>query len=214
MNIVDFHTHDLHVRHALISVEPGDFVPQAERCYSVGIHPWRAGEAAQATLEALLEAARHPQVLAVGETGLDSLRGPSLEVQERLMRHHIAVAREVGKPLVIHCVRTSSQVLRLRRECPGEVPWVIHGFRGNEHVAGELLRHGLYLSYGARHNAAALRATPPERLLIETDDSGLPIATVAATVAATLGWPAAQVLTVASRNACRLLFPHPQPAVP
>ena len=123
-------------------------------------------------LERLKEATQHCQVVAIGETGLDSLKGAPLDVQEQVMQAHINIASASGKPLIIHCVRTSQQILRLWRDNPHahNVAWVIHGFRGNENVARQLLEAGFYLSFGAKFNEQALAITPLDHLLVETDD--------------------------------------------
>lgn len=170
--INDFHTHNTSAKQALISVAPTEFKPQQGKVYSAGIHPWHVGEDWQEQMTRLKQVAQHHQVVAIGETGLDSLKGAPLDVQEQVMRAHIDLATTLGKPLVIHCVRTSQQVLRLWRDNPQahHVAWVIHGFRGNENVARELLDAGFYLSYGAKFNPQAVAITPIDRLLVETDD--------------------------------------------
>ena len=88
------------------------------------------------------------------------------------MQAHINIAAAAGKLLIIHCVRTSQQVLRLWRDNPHahNVAWVIHGLRGNENVARELLNAGFYLSFGAKFNEASVASTPLDHLLVETDD--------------------------------------------
>ena len=170
--ITNFHSHDTSAQEALISVDIDDFKPQYGKVYSVGLHPWHIGDDWQQKIEKLKEAAQHQLVVAIGETGLDSLKGASLEVQEQVMQAHINIASASGKPLIIHCVRTSQQVLKLWRDNPEahNVAWVIHGFRGNENVARQLLDAGFYLSYGSKHNAEALAITPIDHLLVETDD--------------------------------------------
>lgn len=170
--ITNFHSHDTSAQEALISVDIDDFKPQYGKVYSVGLHPWHIGDDWQQKIEKLKDAAQHQLVVAIGETGLDSLKGASLEVQEQVMQAHINIASASGKPLIIHCVRTSQQVLKLWRDNPEahNVAWVIHGFRGNENVARQLLDAGFYLSYGSKHNAEALAITPIDHLLVETDD--------------------------------------------
>ena len=114
--------------------------------------------------------ARHPQVLAIGETGMDRLRGPDLEVQQLAFVRHLRLAQVLNKPVVAHCVRTAQDILAARhREGLDHVTLVIHGMRGNEHVARTLLDAGCYLSFGISYNIAALQATPISRLLIESD---------------------------------------------
>ena len=168
--ILDFHTHNQQATDALISVMPEEFDPQPGKFYSVGIHPWHSQEVTPSVLNALETAAQHPQVLAIGETGLDALRGASLEAQMELFRKHIALAEQLGKALIIHMVRTSQQVLKAWHESQRSVPWVIHGMRGNPRVAQPLIDAGFYLSFGSRFNPATVAATPLDRLLIETDD--------------------------------------------
>ena len=170
--ITNFHSHDTGASQALISVNVDDFKPQHGKVYSVGIHPWNITDNWQEKLEKLNEAAQHYQVVAIGETGLDSLKGPSLDVQQQVMQAHINIAAAMGKPLIIHCVRTSQQILKLWHDNPHahNVAWVIHGFRGNENVTRQLLDAGFYLSFGAKYNEQALAITPLDHLLVETDD--------------------------------------------
>ena len=170
--ITNFHSHDNEAQQAIISVDVNDFKPQYGKTYAVGIHPWHIGDDWQQQVARLSEAAQHYLVVAIGETGLDSLRGVPLEIQEQVMQAHIDIAAATGKPLIIHCVRTSQQIIKLWRDNPEahNVAWVIHGFRGNENVARELLDAGFYLSFGIKHNEQALAATPLDYLLVETDD--------------------------------------------
>ena len=203
----DFHTHRLDATGALISVNPCRFVPEPGKWYSVGFHPWDLVEEPGATDFNLLErCASHPQVLAIGETGLDSRRGPDLSLQREVFARHLTLAASVGKPVVVHMVRTSHEILALRRTMGlTAVPLAIHGMRSNERVARQQLDGGCYLSYGMRFNLAALQVTPLDRLLIETDDDELPIEEVAATVAAQLQISADDVIRQTVINAQRLL---------
>ena len=170
--ITNFHSHDTNASQALISVDIEQFNPLPGKVYSVGIHPWHISDDWQEKLEKLNDAAQHHQVVAIGETGLDSLKGTPLDLQMQVMQAHINIAAASGKPLIIHCVRTSQQILQLWRDNPHahDVAWVIHGFRGNENVAQQLLDAGFYLSFGAKFNRQALTITPLDRLLVETDD--------------------------------------------
>lgn len=207
MTVLDFHTHQLQARNAVISVMPAQFHPQPGLLYSVGLHPWHTADADVAEqLQLLEQAASHAQVVAIGETGLDALRGAPLERQAELMRRHIALAEAVGKPLVVHMVRTSQQVLRLWRESGKKVPWVIHGMRANANVARPLIDAGFYLSFGRRFNPATVLATPLHQLLLETDDEPtLSIHTVAQQVAAVLQVSPEALELQAAQNASQLL---------
>ena len=202
MNILDFHTHRTDATAALISVDPRQFNPQHGLWYSVGFHPWDTVQTITPDDIALLEqCARHPQVLAIGETGIDSLRGGDMETQEALFIQHLQLAHLLGKSVVVHSVRTAQQILAARRQAKlTDVPLAIHGFRGNEHVAHTLLDVGCYLSFGARFNPAALLATPLERLLIETDDAPVTIEEVATQIANTLQLTTDTLTTIAAHN--------------
>lgn len=173
--IKDIHTHRTDAREAVISVNPWEFAPVEGLCYSVGIHPWQAARAVEADFDRLAECATSGNVLMIGECGIDKLRGGDLSMQTGVLERHIALSEQVGKPLVLHCVRASNELCRLRRLLRPSMPWIVHGFRGNARVASQLLDAGFYLSYGERFNPEALAATPADRLLAETDESPLPI---------------------------------------
>ena len=180
--MLDAHTHTP-APNAIISVEPGNFSPSEGLFYSVGIHPWSPRPDAHS--EALLRsAAHHPQVVAIGECGIDLLRGTlPLNEQVQLTLLHARLAEEAHKPLVLHCVRAYHLIARLLKEFRPTQPWIIHGFRGNASVAHQLLRFPqVWLSFGEHFNPEALAATPPTRRLAETDCSTLPISTIAARV--------------------------------
>ena len=139
---------------------------------SVGIHPWFLSEMEEdEQWNHLLELVKDKRVIALGEVGLDKLKGPSLEFQKSVFRKEIALSEEMGLPLVIHCVRAFNELLQLRKELKPEQPWIIHGFRGKKEVAEMLLKAGCFLSFGSSFQETALSAVPLNRLFIETDDT-------------------------------------------
>ena len=206
-DIIDFHTHHNSASAALIAVDPRQFYPQQGLCYSVGFHPWNEVDTLTAEdFGRLAECALHPQVLAVGETGMDALRGAPLNIQADVFLQHLQVAASVGKPVVIHSVRTAQEILAVRRKSGlVGVPLAVHGMRSNANVARLWLDAGCYLSFGARFNPAALIATPVDRLLIETDDSDTSIDQVAQLVSGTLGMPTNELIGHVINNVHRLL---------
>lgn len=205
--LTDCHTHRLDAIGALIAVSPHDFDPQPGLRYAVGYHPWHGVEQLTDADYALLEdCARHRQVLAIGETGMDRLRGPSLDIQGRAFVAHLRLAAMLGKPVVVHCVRTAQDILAERRHAGlNGVVMIVHGMRGNQHVARTLLDAGCYLSYGHAFNASAVAITPLDRLLIETDDDDVAISEVAARVGAALGLSPERVTEIASTNLAHCL---------
>ena len=205
--ILDIHTHRLDATAALIAVDPRQFDPQPARWYAVGYHPWHGIDLlTDADYDLLEQCAAHPQVLAIGETGMDTLRGATLDEQGAALARHLQLARRMGLPVIVHNVRATQHILSIRHKAGlDDVVLAIHGMRGNEHVARTLLDAGCYLSFGARFNPAALLATPHDRLLIETDEAPATIHEVAASVAACLHLTAAEVLNIATTNAETLL---------
>lgn len=143
---------------------------------TAGMHPHTASDLdarAGAVIEELLA---NPQVVGVGETGLDFYRMLSpQEDQERALRTHIALSRETGKPLVVHVREAWPTVLQLLDEGSAERV-VMHCFSGDAEIARECAARGYYLSFAGnvtyprnQHLRDAAAAMPLDRLLAETD---------------------------------------------
>lgn len=185
--------------------------PEDEGMYSVGIHPWKAGEVdvSDELVDRLRALAVHERVVAIGECGLDRLRAGFPAEQEALFIPQVRLAEEVGKPLIVHCVRAYGELVRLSKALKVTVPLLVHGYNGNAQIAAELLRQGFYLSLGPallnpRSNAAALvSALALDRLLLETDDSGLCIVSVYEAAANLRGLPLDELKEHMYRNFTR-----------
>lgn len=177
MSFFDYHTHQLDAPagQAIINLPeeallaPDGFSLRPDCFYSVGIHPWWTNQDVTLYLHGLRRWAVHSQVVAIGECGLDALRGAPLSTQEEVFKEHIVLANELNKPLTIHCVRAYDRLLRLHRVMPLHTTWVIHGFRGKPALAQQMLAAGFHLSFGRRYHEESLRITPLERLHRETD---------------------------------------------
>ena len=149
--------------------------------YTYGIHPWFLNEGNEKLLLAAFESyINNPNVIAVGEAGFDKLRGSSLEIQRRVFEKQIAISEEVGKPVVIHCVKAWEELLAAQKKLKPEMPWLIHGFRGNVELAGQLISKGMFLSFWfdfvlRPESAGLLRALPENRVFLETDGADIDI---------------------------------------
>ena len=163
-----------------------EFDPQPGAFYSVGIHPWRL-PASDDVIKLLESIALREDVLMIGECGIDKVRGGDLDEQVRVLRRHVELSEAVYKPLVLHCVKSSNEIIALRKRMRAVQPWVIHGFRSNANVARQLLDAGMFLSFGEHFNAEALKIVPSERLLVETDESTMKICEIARRVAEVRG---------------------------
>jgi len=146
---------------------------------SVGIHPHEADAHADLGASALLEAASHPKVIGIGETGLDYYYDKSdRQVQRDLFRVHIGVARETGLPLIIHTREAEQDTAAMLTEEmeKGAFPALIHCFTASAGFARTVLDLGLTISISGIvtfKNAKDLQdiaaSLPSERILVETD---------------------------------------------
>ncbi len=174
---------------------------------SVGIHPWYLAEPdADRLLKLLEQQLQDDRVVALGEAGLDRLRGCSLDVQISVFRREVALAEEYGLPMVIHCVKAFNELIQQKKELRPRQPWIIHGFRGKEHVALDLLRHDCYLSFGARFQEEAVRAVPLERLFIETDESPESIEEICRRIAKARGVSPEELAEAVNKNVRAVFF--------
>ena len=174
---MNFHTHDLHAPMPSIINMPLEWLrnPDAAELrsdvtYSVGIHPWWTATAEwEDLMRGLNFWAEHPQVVRIGECGLDKLQGASVELQEQVFLMHVSLSERLKKPLTIHCVKSFDRLLALRKQLRPTQRWAIHGFRGKPELAQQLLVAGFDLSFGERYNEATFALCPPERRFRETD---------------------------------------------
>jgi TatD DNase family protein len=152
-------------------------LPGDDHFYSAGIHPWHIGTVDQDKCLKLLEEAAHRRnLLAIGECGLDKAIDTDFAVQEDCFRKQIGIAEKYNKPLIIHCVRSYNELIRIKLETKSTVPWIIHGFQAKLPTLFQLIRHGFYFSVGEKlllnHLKSEIISTiPTYRLFLETDDS-------------------------------------------
>jgi TatD DNase family protein len=197
---------------------------------TVGVHPDNEG-VEEPTVEALCQEARHPKVVAIGETGLDYYRLGDRTVAEMQWQRdrfdvHIEAARQTGLPLVVHTRSASDDTLSMLRAVSGQVGGVFHCFTETMAVARAALDLGFYISFSGIltfKNAADLREVaafvPLDRCLVETDSPYLApvphrgksnrpawVAHVAAELARLQGRSVEEVAEATTRNVERL-FP-------
>lgn len=149
--------------------------------YSAGLHPWHISE--NDTDKCLLEiekAGIDKRMIAVGECGLDRLITTDFEIQQSVFRKQVDIAEKLQKPLIIHCVRAFNELIVIKKQCQSNLPWIIHGFTGNQEITKSLIRQGFYFSVGEPmlkdpRKYDAFREIPMERLFLETDDRNISI---------------------------------------
>jgi TatD DNase family protein len=145
---------------------------------TVGVHPHDAKHLDETLCEAIRHAAADPLVVAIGETGLDLHYDHSPRpAQEDAFRKQIAIAKELGKPLVIHTRSAPNETLQiLREEQARDVGGIIHCFSEDAPFAASALDLGFVSSFSGivTFNRAlgvqeAARKQPADAILLETD---------------------------------------------
>ena len=143
-------------------------------CY--GLHPYMAEQHQDSDIEKLDRWLSNNDCIAIGECGLDYRKDQAdRQVQLRYFNAQIELASATGKPVVVHAVRATEDVIRSIRKHPG-LSGMVHSFSGSYEQALQLIDMGFYISFGGNithENATRLRKTastlPLEAILLETD---------------------------------------------
>ena len=145
---------------------------------AVGVHPHDATEIGAESLTRLRSMLAHPKVVALGEIGLDFFRDRSpRDIQRSAFRKQIQLAKEVGKPIIVHDRDAHDEVIQiLREENAAEVGGVLHCFSGDLTMAEQCLELGFYLSFTGtitypknQEIREVIKSIPADRMLVETD---------------------------------------------
>ena len=116
--------------------------------FSAGIHPWHIASTDPMSLTSQLSRiAESPQLLAIGECGLDKLTDTPIDIQITIFKQQIEIAENSKKPMIIHCVKAFNELIKLRKETAARQEWIIHGFRQNIVWEGT----GYYPAHGQYH---------------------------------------------------------------
>ncbi len=146
---------------------------------TVGVHPHEAEAEGQKTADQLIELAKHPKVIGIGETGLDYFYEHSpRQAQASSFRAHIAAARETGLPLIVHTRDADDETAAILAEAVGQgrLTGVLHCFSSSRQLAEKAVDLGFYISLSgiltfkkALELRDIARDVPTDRLLVETD---------------------------------------------
>ncbi|MBD8346752.1 MULTISPECIES: TatD family hydrolase [unclassified Dysgonomonas] len=201
MDLYDIHTHDAPSPNSdddeslrrnisyIVNVYPLGFEYAKDNenypWFSCGVHPWYS-EDAEPQLKFLKEIAGDPRIVAIGEAGLDKLKGPDLKIQQPIFEQQVQLSEQLQKPLIIHCVKAWEELLHIKKLYKPRQPWIIHGYKGKVELAKQLLSHGFLLSINERFNDDAIREIPLDRLFCETDISETSIEDIYSEVAKAL----------------------------
>jgi TatD DNase family protein len=185
MEFYDLHTHQIFLEEdddpyhsCIFDVYPLEFEVAKDsyqrHAFSCGIHPWYSEES-DTQMAYLNEIASNPRIVAIGETGLDKLKGPSFEVQIPVFKKHIDLSEKLGKPVIIHCVKAWDEIVRIKKETKPTQPWIIHGYRGKPELTKRLLQENFLFSIGDQINVDSLQLIPLDSMFCETDEDEMSI---------------------------------------
>ena len=143
---------------------------------SVGSHPDSADEVNEEVIEAYCRMAQHPKVMAIGEIGLDYYYETiPREVQQKAFRMQMALAKELGMPVIVHERNAHDDGMRIVKEFKG-VTGVFHCYSGSAEMARQLVDMGWYIGFtgvltfkNARKAVETAERIPLERIVLETD---------------------------------------------
>ena len=182
--LLDIHTHNIPATElqAIVSCSmPGieQANDTAQQYRSLSVHPWYLSASNMYSQLEWVEAnATDAMVLAIGEAGLDKCCDTPMEIQMEAFRKAVAISEKYRKPLIIHSVKTSNEIIGIKKELKPVQPWIMHGFRGKPELMNMCLKHGIYISMGEKYNTITMREVPMDKLMVETDESTTSIHTL------------------------------------
>lgn len=176
---VDIHTHSAKPQDDLLQILNLDLnQPCPEQGYfSYGIHPWALNSAdfqENKSLQLLKERLQSPNVIALGEAGLDKFHA-DFERQVKVFERQIALSENLKKPMILHDAKSHNEIVALRKKHRAKQPWIVHGFNSTSQDAAQLTRQGIFLSVGEsllhpdRKIYNALKTIDLNYLFFETD---------------------------------------------
>lgn len=138
--------------------------------FSIGIHPWDVGsDISMSDFEKWIQ---HKNCLAIGECGLDKLKGPDLDIQKTKLIEQLDLALKYNKPVIIHCVKAFDELIDICSPFQSKIPLMIHGFNKSEELAIQLMNQGFCISFNHtifKKQNFDFGAIPFSKLFLETD---------------------------------------------
>ncbi|NOY14494.1 MAG: TatD family hydrolase [Deltaproteobacteria bacterium] len=193
---------------ALAQQQPGVFA-------APGLHPVFAEQWSAAAERQLRELSSEPQVVAIGEIGLDAVAGPPLAEQEQVLREQLQIALDAGLPVLLHNRKATGRLLDILRELDigRQLGGIWHGFSGSLSLAQQLVQLGFKIGVGpillcetARKLPQAVVELPAAALVLETDlpdmaEQPETLVAVAQKVAELRGWSLEETARITTENA-------------
>ncbi len=210
MNIINLHTHIKLAGNQLGLVNHTiqlHFQATPGQLYSIGIHPWDAMDNNESKyLELIENMTALPQVLAIGECGIDRSIETGIDTQLPIFLKQIEIAEKHGLPLIIHAVRSYADLMQIKKERKAPIPWILHGYNGNIETTKQLVNQNFFFSFGAsllknqEKLNLALQQVPINQLFFETDESTESIESIYIFAASILGLKPEKLQSIILQN--------------
>lgn len=172
---------------------------------SIGLHPWHINTSEESWTQ-IEKLAQEPLTLAIGECGIDKKITTSIDIQQQLFIKHIELSESTQKPLIIHMVGSTPEIIQLHKAINPKQNWIIHGFRGKPELYKEYQRQGIYVSIGEKYNNCTIQLIPNQELLIETDESSKSIEQIVSKIAILRKTTPQQLIDQIYKNTTRIFF--------
>lgn len=182
-NYIDIHTHTYRRSDNIIALynifaqDLHNFKHKEDQKYSIGIHPWHISQIELSQAYQLLQKhISNKNVLALGEIGLDINLETTMNIQEEVFKHQLHLAKEIKKPIILHCVGAIDKVLSIKKKENFRNSMVFHGYNKKNYDISKLTKSGIYISFGKSillkdaPSIFALKEVGKDSLLFETDD--------------------------------------------
>ncbi len=148
MTNFDFHTHKDKINSCKSCTWQDlqtNIIPLENQQFSLQFHPWHLPEEYSGLPHEFINTAKSDKIYAIGEIGLDRLRGPALEVQKKYFEDLLKLAETIQKPVILHVVRCADEVLQILKNYP-DLTVIWHGFRGKKELFKRLIRANIFVS--------------------------------------------------------------------
>ncbi len=178
---IDIHSHQKisHPHQGIQSFNAQDLLSDIEfpEVFSLGLHPWNISNTdIKKALPILDSLSDNPQLVAIGECGLDRAVSTNFETQKEVFISQLRIANNRNKAIIVHCVRAFSDILSILKEEKPSIPIIFHAYSGNADILQKLIKYNTYFSCGhdlfdERSKAnRIINHIPLNRLFLETDD--------------------------------------------
>lgn len=204
---IDIHTHLHNSQPSVIQTVNvfHDEKPPVDGFFSIGVHPWHIDEPSEINWQRFEINIQNKRCIAVGECGIDTLKGAPLATQREIFIHQMLLAKKHKKPLIVHSVRSFQEILSLREKHIPDFPMIFHGFNQKLPLNFNISKN-LMFSFGKSlfHKSSAgvdlIKQIDIKHILLETDDTQCSIESIYSEASRHTGTPVQELREILYNN--------------